>query len=168
MAAAPAVTAREVSVRSLAGRGSPVRMGGPGLPVLRSGLALIVPAAGVVQYQVCLTNAALILAYLALVHWDSVKPDLTAAVARDWLPLAALLPCREMVWFAQPNAGRCSNQGGSFGTGWCCEAGAKPRWSARAGSAACSQALTWLAHSRRRTASARQCPIENGSAVCFW
>src|SRR5580693_3758067 len=69
-------------------------------------LALALPAAAAVQYRVCATNSVLMLAYAALIGWDLVKPNLTASVVRDWLPLAAvILAYREMGWFAQRHAG---------------------------------------------------------------
>lgn len=106
MAGAPALAARDVSVRTLAGEVRRSEWVVLAFLFYAQALALGLPAATAVQYRVCLTNSALIVAYAALVHWDIVKPNLTAGVVRDWLPLAAvLLAYREMGWFALPHAG---------------------------------------------------------------
>jgi len=68
-------------------------------------LAVALPVTTAVQIRVILTNSGLVLAYALLTRWDSAKPNLAAAVVRDWLPLAVvLLAYREMGWFAQPLA----------------------------------------------------------------
>jgi membrane-associated phospholipid phosphatase len=69
-------------------------------------LSLLLRAPVWLQYRMWGWNGAILVAYAFLIYFDSVKPVLPAAIARDWLPLAVvLLAYREMGWFAQPHAG---------------------------------------------------------------
>lgn len=98
--------AREAAVRTLAGAVRRSEWVVLAFLLYAPALSLLLRTPASLQHRLWICNAAIVAAYGLLIYFDSIKPALAAAIARDWLPLAiVLLAYREMGWFAQPHAG---------------------------------------------------------------
>jgi membrane-associated phospholipid phosphatase len=105
-AIAPASASPRVSVTAIAASVRPCEWVMLAFLFYSQMLTAVLPVSAAVQARVALWNCTILAAYSILVYVDSGRRALWAGIARDWLPLAAvLLAYREMGWFAQPHVG---------------------------------------------------------------